>query len=119
MTTQEKTKVDRSVKSRWTPKLAKRFCPVASVFLERYSELGLNSSDAMLVVHLFDYKWDERNPYPSVDALSKRMDLKPRTIRAQLKKLEDLNLVKRVRHTGRRNQYDLTGLFENLERFLQ
>src|SRR5690349_17521061 len=85
-----------SVARRWTPLLSKRFCPVSSAFLEHYHELqaapgarAMNSTEAMLLVHLMDHKWDERAPFPTVSKLAERMGLSARGVRNAMKNLED------------------------------
>lgn len=118
---------DYSVSKRWTPLLARRFCAVSSAFLEHYHDLrphpgarGLTSTEAMLVIQLFDFKWDERAPFPTVRKLATRLGITPRAVRSALKSLEDGNYIKRVpMPDGGPNRYHFDGLFTSLERLLQ
>jgi DNA-binding transcriptional ArsR family regulator len=111
------------VEKRWTPLLAKRFCPVSSAFLEHYHELrgvpggrGLNSTEAMLIVQLMDFKWTEKAPFPTVKRLATRMSLSPRMIRTALKSLEDNGFIRRdPMPDGGPNRYYFDGLFKALE----
>lgn len=113
----------RKIESRWTPQLAKRFCPVSSFFLSNYHRLkpheaarGLNSTEALLIIHLMDYKWDDRAPFPTLTTISKRMGLTVRAVRSAVKNLEDLGYLKRERsRSGGPNRYHLQGLFKALE----
>jgi DNA-binding transcriptional ArsR family regulator len=121
-----KPAVDRSIAARLTPRLAHKFCAVPSFFLSNYSQLkphagarGLNSTEAMTVIQLLDYKWDKRAPFPTVGALADRMGLKPRTVRAAIKNLEGLGYVRRVAlRQGGANRYIFDGLFKVLERMM-
>ncbi len=113
-----------SVEKRWTPALAKSFCPVSSYFLANYSRLrphggaaGLTSTEAMLVIQLIDYKWDAAAPFPSLSTLGERMGLSTRHVRETMKRLEGLGYVKRVpRAFGGSNAIELSGLFTALEK---
>jgi DNA-binding MarR family transcriptional regulator len=126
MTAPPAEKSARSVGDRWTPALAKRWTPVSSFFLENYHRLplpkggGLTSSEAMLLIHLIDYKWTDEAPWPSVAALAKRMDITRRAVRLSLAKLEEKGLLRRVAAPGRNrsNRYVLDGLFAQLEALL-
>lgn len=113
-----------AVDKRWTPALAKAFCPVSSYFLANYHRLkpnpaasGLSSAEAMLVIQLMDYKWDESAPFPSLSTLAKRMGLSTRYVRETVKRLEDLGYLKRVaRAFGGSNAIEFHGLFAALEK---
>jgi DNA-binding MarR family transcriptional regulator len=126
MTTPSAEKSARTVGDRWTPALARRWTPVSSFFLENYHRLpltkggGLSSSEAMLLIHLIDYKWTEEAPWPSVAALAKRMDMTRRAVRMSIAKLEEKGLLRRVATPGRNrsNRYVLDGLFAQLEALL-
>jgi DNA-binding MarR family transcriptional regulator len=126
MTASPPEKSGRSVSERWTPALAKHWTPVSSFFLENYHRLpltkggGLTSSEAMLLIHLIDYKWTDEAPWPSVAALAKRMDITRRAVRLSLAKLEEKGLLRRVAAPGRNrsNRYVLDGLFAQLEALL-
>jgi len=122
---------NRTIAARWggSEKLAEQFCPVSSFFLSHYPELksrpvnghgggmpaGLASTEAMLVIHLLDFKWGEDAPFPKVDTLAKRMGLTDRSIRTILKRLEDLGFLRREIRVHKSSRYHLDGLFEALE----
>jgi hypothetical protein len=113
-------------------KIAKQWCScdelleegwnaVPSYFLANYHRLppqpntdGLSSSEALLLVHLLDYKWDENDPHPSVRTLAKRMGKSERWIRDILKDLEDLGYIDRQHQNGGTTRYSLDGLFKAL-----
>lgn len=122
---------ERRIAARWggSEKLAEQFCPVSSMFLAHYTELksrpvngapggmpaGLGSAEAMLVIHLLDFKWDEEAPFPKVETLAKRMGISDRSVRTLLKRLEDLGFLRREIRVHKSSRYHLDGLFEALE----
>jgi Helix-turn-helix domain len=127
MSTEETQNTNKySVEARWSKLLAERFCPVSSFFLHSYHRLcphagarGLNSSEAMLIIQLVDFKWGADAPWTTVPLLAKRMGLTPRQVRATLRSLEQLGYVKRAPSmTGGPNRYHLEGLFAALEKLM-
>lgn len=118
--------IDHRIAARWTERLATRFCPVSSFFLANYHRLsphdganGLSSAEAMLLIHLMDFKWTADAPYPTTNTIAKRMGISQRQVRATLQRLEGLGFLRRERPslTGA-NRYRLEPLFEKLEALL-
>ena len=112
-------RADYGMENRWTPKLAQGgFTPVPQVLLKHYTDLNITSMEAMLVVHLLSYKWDEQLPFPSMTTLAGRMGCSPRYVRKLCESLESVGYLKRNGRIGMSNQFDLSGLFARLEPFL-
>ena len=109
--------VTRSVAARWTPKLAKSFTPVSDYFLENYHRLKfpLTSAEAMLVIQLMSFKWDEEMPYPSFKRLATRMGKSVTAVRKDARSLQGKGCLRRYKQVGTTNRFDLTPLFEQLE----
>ena len=116
----------RSVETRWTPKLAKKFCMISSFFLANHHRLpahgpgtrSLNSTEVLILIHIVDYKWDARAPFPAVKTLAKRMGITDRAVRAALQTLENAGYLQRERTAGGPNRYHLQGLFDALEKLM-
>ena len=107
---------DRRVARRWTPDLiVEGFTPVSDMFLEHYSELGLTSTEAMLIIQLMKHKWDKEHPYPSFGTLARRMGMTPTSVRNHARNLEKKGCLRRIHRQGSTNQFDLTPLFHKLE----
>ena len=111
-----------SVEMRWTPRLAKQFCPVSSYFLANYARLkphpnarGLTSSEAMFIIQLMDFKWDERMPYPTMNTLAERLGVGRRSARKTASNLVEQGYLNRVEMPYGPNRYDLEPLFKALE----
>lgn len=110
----------RDVAKRWTAKLAKGgFTPVVSVFLENYAKMSppLTTPEAMLIIHLMSYKWDDAMPWPAFKTLAKRMGISATAVRNHARKLEKgKKYIVRHKRVGQPNLFDLTPLFNALEK---
>jgi len=125
MSTSEKQK---GVTARWPNDLGRSFTPISNYFLENYHRLsphpsakGLSSAEAMVIVHLLSYKWDERAPYPTLGKISARMGISKRAVRAHLKTLGDLKTPDEISYVYRErsavggpNRFHFDGLYSAL-----
>ena len=116
------------VARRLTPKLAERgWAAVPSYLLANAHRIkphtgarGLNSSEVLFLIHLLDFKWREKDPFPTMGTLATRMSMSTRGVRDIAKRLEDLKLIKRIKAPhGGPNRYRLTQLFEKLEQMME
>lgn len=104
------------IHTRWSPKIAEAgFSAVPTSFLRHYAELGISSTEAMLLIHIMARKWDARLPFPSVKKLASEMGLSVSQVRSRLSTLEKKGFLKRVFRKGRSNQYDPSALIKRLE----
>ena len=90
-----------------------------SVFLRHYSRMkpySLTHGEALFVLHLMEFKWDQAAPFPSYATLSRRMGVSIKMVRRYAQALEEKRYLKRVVRTGNTNRFDLTPLFD---KFLQ
>jgi hypothetical protein len=110
------TAPDRQVANRWTPRLAQvGWTPISNYFLENYHRLKLTHTEAMVVVHLLQFKWDDAAPFPSLGTLAKRMGVTPPSVRTHLRALEKKGCLQREMQIGSTNRFHLQGLFLKLE----
>ena len=97
------------------------FSIVPSLLLRAQQRLGLNPTQLAVLLQLSDYWCDEkRKPFPSKEALSKRIGLSTRQVQRHIADLEKAGLVKRIERIGRHggklsNTYDLSGLVKRLQ----
>lgn len=106
------------VENRWTHALVEDgFTAVSNYFLENYARLQpkLTPVEAMLVVHLMKYKWDQNMPFPRFSVLAEQMGMHESGVRTCARKLEAKGCLKRNQRGGQPNQFDLTPLFSKLE----
>lgn len=109
----------REVGKRWTPELVRDgWTPVSDAFLEFYADLPtpITTAEAMLVVHLVHYKWDEKAPFPGFKTVAKRMGMTDTQVRNHARSLERKGYLQRVKRVGTTNRFHLEKLFEALER---
>ena len=111
----------RSFAARWgsTTLFDEGFVGVPAAFLRYYTRLALSHGEAMFVLQLMSFKWNENAPFPSYKTLSQRMDITPEMARRHAKSLETKKLLTRVKRTGQSNAFDLRPLTQALEATLQ
>ena len=107
---------EMKISKRLSPTLAEDgFAAVPRVFLEQYHTFDLSSSEAMLVIHLLNYKWTEKRPFPKVATIAERMGMTETAVRSHARSLEKKHLLKRIARAGQSNEFDLEPLFRRLE----
>ena len=111
----------RSFAARWGSSrlFEEGFVGVPAAFLRYYSHLQLSHSEAMFVLQLMSFKWNENAPFPSYKTLAQRMDITPEMARRHAKSLEDKKLLTRLKRNGQSNAFDLRPLTEAMELVLQ
>jgi DNA-binding MarR family transcriptional regulator len=119
-TTAESSRVaQRIVSARWTPALTQNgWTPVSDYFLDNYTRLtpALTNSEALLVIHLMRHKWDNAPPFPGFKTLARRMGITDTSARNHARSLERKGYLKREKRVGTTNLFDLTPLFQALEK---
>ncbi len=107
----------RDVAARWTPHLATGgWTPVVDYFLDHYRELGITNLEAIFLVHLIRFKWTTQMPFPGFKRIAKKMGISATAARGHARRLEKKGVLKRMERIGTTNRFDLTGLFQGLER---
>ncbi len=104
------------------PVLQSGFLPVPHLLLRHYAELGLNSHQAMFVLHLMSTTWDLGSPALNIGQLARRMGVSRRTaqvISAELHERGLIDIFDQYDQGGAQieNGYDLSGLFQRLAAF--
>jgi DNA-binding transcriptional regulator YhcF (GntR family) len=98
------------------------FCALPTLFLAHCAGLRgsdgkpLKSSEILLAIHILSFKWNEEHPFPAIETLAQRMGMNVRSIRKLLTSLEQAGLVTRLQVPRRANRYDLSQLFQAIER---
>jgi hypothetical protein len=109
----------RKVEDAWTPKLVKQgFVGIARTFLRQYGKLRphITHGEAMFIVHLMDYKWDAKAPFPSYKTLAGFMGVSTKQARRLAKSLEEKKYLRRDIREATTNLFYLDALFEALEK---
>jgi hypothetical protein len=109
---------DNSIKKRWKHHelFDVGYVAVPSHFLELYAQLNpsLTSGEALFVVQLMNFKWTEKEPFPSYAVLAKRMGVTDKAVRRYAAALEGKKYLVRRRRVGKTNTFDLNKLFDAL-----
>jgi len=105
------------IDSRWSAKVSRSgFSAVPTSFLRHYAQLGISSTEAMLLIHIMAHKWNDRLPFPAVKKLADEMGRSVSQVRARLSSLEKRGFIRRVARKGRSNLYDPAALISRLEK---
>jgi hypothetical protein len=87
-------------------------------FLTNYGRLiqhgGITTAEAMFVIQLMAFKWDEAEPFPSYETLARRMGVTPKQARRYARNLEEKGFLSRTLRIGNTNSFDLQPLFDAL-----
>jgi hypothetical protein len=61
---------------------------VPNLLLDLYTELGLTIQEMLFVIHLMQFQWSKRNPYPALTTIAEKMGVKRRMIGNYVKSLK-------------------------------
>jgi hypothetical protein len=110
--------INQSLSGRWGSGevFVNGFLAVPVLFLKSYASLNppLTPAEAIFVMELMAYKWTKDHPYPSFEALAKRMNVTDKMVRRYAQKLEDKHYLRRIFRKNKTNEFDLSGLFAAL-----
>jgi hypothetical protein len=111
--------VDRDLLTRWGGRpeiLADGFVAVPTTFLKYLGTLrpSLTPTEALFVLELMAYKWDERAPFPGYKALAERMGVSDVYARKLARTLQAKGYLKRLVRVGQTNRFNLQPLFDKL-----
>ncbi len=117
--TRQPAEKDRSLAARWKHLglFAKGWVPVPVHFLELYAQLkpfSLTAGEAMFVLHLMQFKWDDAAPFPGYKRIAAQMGISHKMARTHAKSLETKKLLRREMRISQTNRFDLTPLFDAL-----
>lgn len=111
-------KTDRTFAKKWAPELEKDgFVQVSTFFLENYHRLKpypLTHGEAMFVVHLMQFKWDEAKPYPAYKTIAERMVVSDKTARRFAVSLQGKGYLQREIRIAQTNRFDMSRLMAAL-----
>lgn len=62
---------------------------VPNLVLKHYAELGITPTEMMFIIHVWQFWWTERQPFPSLNTIAKRMDITRRQARKYTQSLKE------------------------------
>ena len=114
----------RSFIKRWKHQnlFARGFLVVPTLYLHHYATLKpypLTPGEALFVLHLMEFKWDAKHPFPGYKTLAARMGLSDKMVRRYAQSLEAKKYLRREMRVGQTNRFDLTPLFDALSKAVE
>jgi hypothetical protein len=111
---------DRSPARRWRHEalFEQGFVQTPTFFLRSYAHLkpfSLTHGEAIFVLHLMQYKWDEAEPFPSYKTIAAQMGVSAKQAQRLAVSLEQKKYLQRKERVGMSNRFDLTPLFDALQ----
>lgn len=64
------------------------FTSVPNLVLNHYAELSITPAEMMFIIHMWQFRWTERDPYPSLTTIADKMDVSWRQAHRYAKSLE-------------------------------
>jgi hypothetical protein len=103
-----------SAKKRWgnyEDMFSTGFLVVPLRYMVNYAAMKLTSNEAMFVLQLMTFKWDEDEPFPSYGRIANRMGVSEKMVRRYAQSLEKKGLLRRKFQLHAPNRFDLSALF--------
>jgi hypothetical protein len=92
---------------------------IPNLLLEHYTTLGITLQQMLFIIHIIQFKWDPRDPYPGMQTIARRMGMSVRQMqRYEHELISKGRLVVTARHSadGKQltNEYNFAGLMERV-----
>src|SRR5215218_5952626 len=92
---------------------------VPNLVLNNYAKLGITPAEMMLTIHIWQYWWTEKQPYPSLQAVADKMQVSRRQVRNYVQGLKEKRLLEvHERYAPGLGQttseYDFTQFFQRI-----
>src|SRR4051812_4154409 len=100
------------------------FTSVPNLVLNQYAELGISPAEMMFTIHVWQYWWTEKDPYPSLRAIAGKMNVSMRQVHnyaASLKKKGYLIVTQRYSPGQGQvtSEYDFAPLLQAVVKLIQ
>ncbi|MDQ6645268.1 MAG: helix-turn-helix domain-containing protein, partial [Chloroflexota bacterium] len=84
-----KTTADSIIVRFGDPILEEGHTAVPNLVLNYYSRLGITPAEMLFIIHVWQFWWTEKNPYPAITTIAKRMDMVKRQVQKYAKSLKE------------------------------
>ncbi len=108
----------RDAAARWTKDLVEGGFTTISNFFLTYSwklKPEITPGESLFIIHLMQFKWDEKMPFPAYKTIAQRMGIGHAQARKLARKLESKKYLIRHVQVSKTNRFDLQPLFTALE----
>lgn len=90
------------------------FTTVPNLVLRHYAHLGITPAEMMFTIHIWEFWWTEKEPYPALSTIADRMNMTRRNVRKYVQSLRDkgmLIVTERFDNSGQTtSEYDFSPL---------
>lgn len=69
------------------------FTTIPNLVLRHYGQLGIAPNEMMFIIHIWEFWWSEREPYPALATIAERMHMSRRNVRRYVQNLRDKELL--------------------------
>src|SRR3712207_4336742 len=69
------------------------FTAVPNLVLNHYAALGITPGEMMFIIHVWQYWWTERDPYPSLKTIAAKMNVSRRQVSNYTQSLKSKGLL--------------------------
>lgn len=69
------------------------FTTVPNLVLRHYASLGITPAEMMFIIHVWEFWWSEREPYPALSTIAERMQMTRRNVRKYVQSLREKNVL--------------------------
>lgn len=113
---------DNSFSAKWSEEIADDgFTMVPNALLKHYGQLGLTPSEFLVLVNIESYRWEADDfPYPTVETLATRVNMKTRTVTRLITRLhKDKRLIIRRPRRNTSNEYSFHPIIYRLTQLVR
>lgn len=104
-----------SFTNKWHPEFKPwGFTAIPNLLIIHQRTLKITNGELVVLLNLNKFKWDDRDPFPSAQTLSKNTGMSVSSIRKHIRSLEKKKLVKRNFRKSQTNEYSLNQLNKKL-----
>jgi hypothetical protein len=104
-----------SFADKWSPAIASHgHTSMPNLLINNLDLLNITSAELATLAAILTFKWDSRDPYPSINTLALLVCRTDRTVRRHLESLESKKLIKRVARPNQPSEYDISALIGKL-----
>lgn len=107
--------------SKWSPAIKQKgYTQVPNLLIKHQSDLGITSTEMVVILGLLMHRRTKKNPYPSLSTLAGYGGKARNTVQGAARSLAAKGLIRRIfRGSNKTNEYDIMPLVERLESYTQ
>ena len=106
---------------KWSPAIKRKgYTQVPNLLIKHQADLGITSTEMVVIIGLLMHRRTKKNPYPSLNTIGSYGGKSRNTAQGAARSLEHKGLIRRIFRGGNKtNEYDIAPLVKRLESFTQ